>query len=320
MMGMMTVTALIMMMTIVTAMVHGTRYRFVMRERDGRYRAIAHGWRGRPWRRPLDAVRELAKKLAIAVTALRKVSRFNFQSSSPNHVGPSGALLVLWLHCGHRGGQNCPPVPVWHTLLRDTLPDAPLGATTLIACACGIPHSGPQGHMPMDHLAENLAAALARPHCACGSRVCGRPPSMKVKPTRVVKQSQVPGVYWHCGKMGWVQRQALHPLPLRRIALDDDDKGDDDDDDEDGGNNDYDDDDDEDDDDNDINDDNHDDDDDDHDNDDDDDVDEDNEDDEDNQDNEDNDEDDDEDNEDQDDNDNDDTHDEQRRRRQQRQR
>ena len=143
MITMMTVTALIMMMTIVTAMVHGTRYRFVMRERDGRYRAIAHGWRGRPWRRPQDAARELAKKLAVAMTALRKVSRFNFQRPSPNHVGPSGALLVLWLHCGHRGGQNCPPVPVWHTLLRDTLPDAPLGATILIACACGIPHSGP---------------------------------------------------------------------------------------------------------------------------------------------------------------------------------
>jgi len=55
-------------------MAAGTRYRFVMRECDGRYRAIAHGWRGRPWVRLEDAARELASKLSIAVTALRKVN------------------------------------------------------------------------------------------------------------------------------------------------------------------------------------------------------------------------------------------------------
>ena len=35
---------------------------------------------------------------------------------------------------------------------------------------------------------------------------------MKVKPAPVAKQSHIPGIYWHCGKMGWVQRQAIHAV------------------------------------------------------------------------------------------------------------
>ena len=35
---------------------------------------------------------------------------------------------------------------------------------------------------------------------------------MKVKPAPVAKQSHIPGIYWHCGKMGWVQRQAINAI------------------------------------------------------------------------------------------------------------
>ena len=126
---------IVMTMAMMTGMVCGSQYRFVIRECDGRYRAIAHGWRGRPWPRAVDAARELAKKLSIAVTALRKVSCFKFQSpplllpTMPNPEEPCsycsyaagivGRPIALRCPCRARYCESLCQLRHWH-VHRDT--------------------------------------------------------------------------------------------------------------------------------------------------------------------------------------------------------